>query len=145
MIKKDVFFWAIVLASLVGIGVSAYSLAHHYDFVSGAICTINDTLNCDVVNKGPYSEIFGIPVALLGVLGYGGMLLSAILRRRNPEDKGLTWFLGLAVLGGLAFSFYLTGIEAFIIKAWCLLCITSQIAMLVIAGSVAGWMRKEKV
>ncbi len=145
MTKTNRLFWAIVIGSLVGIAVSAYSLLHHFSFVSGALCTLNDTVNCDVVNRGPYSEIFGVPVAVLGVLGYLGMLVAAVLRRKTPSDRGLTWFLGLAALGGLAFSFYLTSIEAFVLHAWCILCLTSQLAMLVIAGSVAVWVREKKV
>lgn len=114
----------------VGLGLSIYSLAHHEGFVSGTFCTINQTFNCDIVNRGPFSELFGIPVALLGILGYGFMAAAALLQWKRPEDKGSLLFLVLAVVGGLGFSLYLSGIEAFVLRTWCIVCLSSQTAML---------------
>ena len=124
---------------VIGLGISTYSFAHNQAFVSGAICTLNDTFNCDVVNRGPYSQLFGVPVALIGIIGYGLMALGTILHLRAPHDRSLTAFLLVSALGGLGFSFYLTGIEAFVLQTWCLLCLTSQAAILGIFGS-AVWL-----
>lgn len=118
--------------AVVGMALSAYSLLHHESFVSGALCTFNATFNCDIVNRGPYSEIGGVPVALMGLLGYGFMLVAACLRMRRPTDKTLLDFLVLVSAGALAFSLYLTGIEAFVLRAWCIVCITSQLSILTI-------------
>lgn len=125
----------IAVFAMLGMALSTYSLLHHGSFVSGALCTLNATFNCDIVNRGPYSEIGGVPVALMGLVGYGFMLFAACLRMRRPTDASLLNFLVLASTGALAFSLYLTGIEAFVLKAWCLMCVTSQIAILVIFGS----------
>lgn len=125
----------IMAFSVVGLALSTYSLLHHEAFVSGALCTFNATFNCDIVNRGPYSEIAGIPVALMGLLGYGFMLVAACLRMRRPTDRSLLDFLVLASTGALAFSLYLTGIEAFVLRAWCLMCITSQVSILTIFTS----------
>lgn len=118
------------LCSAIGFGLSSYAFLHNRGFVSGSICTINATINCDVVNKGPFSEFFGVPVALIGLLGYFLLFVGATLKKRSMEDKMLTLFLfGLAV-GGFGFSLYLTSIEATILHAWCLVCVSSQLAML---------------
>lgn len=82
------------------------------------------------MNKGPYSEVFGIPVALLGVIGYAFLFLGSLLRARQPEDVGLRWFLLLAASGGLAFSLYLTSLEAFVLRTWCVVCLASQVLMI---------------
>ena len=61
------------------------------------------------------------------------------MKYNDKKDKGLTGFLLLASLGGLLFSFYLSGIEAFVLKTWCLVCVTSQLLILLItilAGKV---------
>jgi len=122
----------IAFFAVVGMALSTYSLLHHGSFVSGALCTFNATFNCDIVNRGPYSEIGGVPVALMGLLGYGFMLIAACLRMRRPTDKTLLDFLVLVSAGALAFSLYLTGVEAFVLHAWCVICLTSQVSILAI-------------
>ena len=122
----------IMAFSVVGLALSTYSLLHHEAFVSGALCTFNATFNCDIVNRGPYSEIGGVPVALLGLFGYAFMLAAAVLRTRRPTDASLLTFLFLASGGAVAFSLYLTGVEAFVLHAWCIVCVTSQISILTV-------------
>lgn len=122
----------IIVFALVGVTVSIYALFHNAGFVSGAFCTLNETFDCDVVNKGPYSQIAGIPVALIGVVGYVFIAISAFVHLKKPHDRAIAQFVLLASIGGLLFSFYLTGIEFAILKTWCLICITSQISILVI-------------
>lgn len=123
---------AAAIVAFLGVLVSAYSLSHHYGAVSGGVCNINETFSCDVVNQSKYSEVFGIPVALLGIVGYVLMGISALIFRSNPNDKTTKLFLILSVLGGLAFSLYLTGIEAFVLYAFCPTCLVSQGLMLIV-------------
>ncbi len=125
----------IMAFSVIGLVIAVYSLLHNSGITSGEFCTIGDKLNCDVVNKGPYSKFFGIPVALIGILGYLFLLIAAGMKYREPGDTQLSLFLLLASLGGLAFSLYLTGIEAFVLDTWCLLCLTSQAMILVITAA----------
>lgn len=126
LVKSILFF------SLLGLVIALYSLLHNSGFVSGSFCTLSETVNCDVVNKGAYSSIWGIPVALVGVLGYFFLAAGALLKLRQPTDRSLSLFLLIASVGGLAFSFYLTFLEAFVLHAWCALCVTSQLLILII-------------
>lgn len=122
----------IIALSIVGFAVSAYSFAHHESFVSGAFCNLNSSFSCDIVNRGPYSTLFGIPVALIGMIGYAFLVAAAVTCLKRPEDLPAKTFLFLTASGGLAFSAYLTGIEAFVLQAWCLLCLTSQLSIVII-------------
>lgn len=124
---------ALLTLSILGLGVSIYSLLHNQGFASGEFCTIGEKLNCDVVNKGPYSIMLGIPVSLIGVIGYFFLAVASGLKLKDPTDKSLTKFLTLASVGGFLFALYLSGIEAFILETWCLLCLTSQATILLIA------------
>ncbi len=126
----------IIVLGLLGVALSAYTLAYKYGAATAEFCSINDTFDCDLVNQSTYSMIFGIPVSALGVLGYGFIALTAFMKLRNPSDKSLTNFLTLLTLGALGFSFYLSGIEAFVLRAWCLLCLASQAIILVTTGFV---------
>lgn len=130
--------------AIVGLVLSGYAFLHNRGFASGAICTINATINCDVVNKGPFSLFFGIPVALIGLVGYFFLLVGSIFKWKSQSDRTLTLFLfGLSYLG-FGFSLYLTSIEAMILHAWCLICVGSQLIMLAFAVLVTILAYKEE-
>ncbi|MFC1788160.1 vitamin K epoxide reductase family protein [Patescibacteria group bacterium] len=135
----------ISILALLGLGIAIYSFLHNQAFASGEFCQISESFNCDIVNKGPFSKFFGIPVALIGIIGYVLLLVSALIKLKQPADRGLTNFLTLAALGGLAFSLYLTSLEAFVLHSWCLLCLVSQALILLIAIlSCWLWLREKK-
>jgi len=139
--KQDRWISLIAVAAVVGILVSIFSVFAHYGVVSSEVCSINDTFDCDTVNKSAYSELFGIPVALLGVLTYIVFFLGVMAYDRNHSQKLLQ---ALMTLGGagLIFSLYLTSIEAFVLYTWCILCLASQAAILAI---VIGLWRLQKL
>ena len=124
--------WIIGLA-LFGVVLSTYSLAHKTGFTSGAICNLSDTFSCDIVNQGPYSEIYGIPVAAIGVAGYVLLFIGALMKMKNPQDKGLSLFILLASYGGVAFALNLTSLEAFVLYAWGVVGLLSQMTIAALA------------
>ncbi len=132
---KQITFTITILAAF-GLALSFYALLHNSGLTSGKFCTVNDTINCDVVNKGPFGKIAGIPVSLFGVIGYVFILFAAQLKSREPSDRSISVFLLLASLGGFVFSVYLTGIESFVLHAWCLICLSSQLLILAILALV---------
>ncbi|MDG1950606.1 MAG: vitamin K epoxide reductase family protein [bacterium] len=131
--------------SLAGVAVSLYQWLHKQGFTAGEFCNLNSTFNCDIVNKSSYSEIFGIPVALIGVIGYGFMAVAAFMKTRKPEDKTLSLFLLVASLGAFGFALYLSGIEAFVLHAWCILCLISQLTISVVMVLSVIHFKKERV
>src|SRR5215470_713670 len=107
-----------------GIIVSSVSLQHHYATSKTSYCEIGEAFNCDIVNRSSYSSIFGIPVALIGMLGYAALAgLATVYRAR--EDTPLMLLGG--ALGGLAFALYLTYVEGWVLGVWCVLCLTSLV------------------
>ena len=103
-----------VLAAI-GLADSAYlmytKLTH-----SAIMCGVGE---CDVVNASPYASIAGIPVAFLGLLGYGALLLLAVWALAAPESAPY-WLADLRLLFGMMgwlFAVYLTAIELFVIHA----------------------------
>lgn len=142
MSTRDIIKWIILLA-MIGMGVSLYSFLHNQGFAEGEFCNINDTFNCDVVNKGPYSDVFGVPVSLIGVIGYGFIALGGFLKWRKLEDRSLTRFLLIATIGGFLFSLYLSSIEAFVLDTWCLVCLTSQVLIILLMIAAATLYRSK--
>jgi uncharacterized membrane protein len=129
----------IAILAVCGIVVSSVSLQHHYAKSKTEYCDIGETFNCDIVNRSSYSSILGIPVALIGMLGYAALAgLATVYRER--EDTPLL-LLGGAV-AGLAFALYLTYIEARVLGVWCILCLSSLSAISSIALlSFVVWVR----
>jgi uncharacterized membrane protein len=79
------------------------------------------------VNRSEYSTFAGVPVALIGILGYVVLLAFATFYREKAETPGIL----LAGSGvGLGFALYLTYVEKFILGVWCILCLTSLAAIL---------------
>ena len=100
--------------------------------------TSNDALclgsgDCSTVNASRYAEVYGIPVAVIGIAGYFAILMTHWYEQRDKffEKNGPMLIFGLALTGFL-FTVYLIYIEFAILKALCPFCLTSQAAMTLI-------------
>ena len=125
------YFSGIAILAAAGAVVSALALRLHYHRDGSSFCSFNTTFDCDVVNRSGYATVAGIPVALVGLLGYMGMLLLVVFQRRKPETATLVLLLSsLACL----FSLYLTYVEGAVLRAWCILCLASQLLIILIAA-----------
>jgi uncharacterized membrane protein len=89
--------------------------------------------NCESVNTSQYSEVFGIPIALLGAGAYLVMIISLSL-----ESRGSFWveYSPIIVFGGsligVLYSIYLTYIEVAVLKAICPYCVISAIILVLL-------------
>lgn len=133
------FSW-VALCSIVGALVSGLALQHHYQRDSSSFCNINAAFDCDVVNRSSYSKIAGVPVALVGMLLYLLLLGLAIFQKEKAETPALIFFLSAS---GLAFSLYLTYVEAELLRTWCILCLSSLLSIGLIAGLSALRVRSD--
>jgi uncharacterized membrane protein len=121
----------IALLSCAGVVVSSVSLYHHYGTSKSSFCDFGNSFNCDIVNRSIYSTVAGIPVALLGILGYAVLLCLSSIYRTKAETPVM---LLIASVGGLVFALYLTYIEAFVLATWCVLCLSSLALIVLIAA-----------
>ena len=125
-----ILFGCIAVLSLAGMIVSAVSLQRHYAKSTTAYCDFSQQFNCDIVNRSEYSTVLGIPVAAIGVVGYGALFLLATFWRSRAETPNR--LLGAAV-AGLAFALYLTYVEAYELLTWCILCLASLVMISLIS------------
>ena len=125
----------IAVLALAGIGVSSLALYHHYGTSQTNYCDFGQNFNCDIVNRSVYSTVFGIPVALIGILGYAFLLTLSTLYRERTE---MPMMLIIAATLGLGYAIYLTYIEAFVLGTWCIVCLSSAgiILLITILSSV---------
>ena len=114
---------ALAVAALAGLGLAAYLT---YVRFSGddLACPVGGS--CATVQESQYAELLGIPVPVLGLLGYAGLLLAAALP--GPLGRALGLFTAVVSFG---FSAWLTAVEAFILEAWCAWCVASAVLVTV--------------
>jgi uncharacterized membrane protein len=120
-------FLAIAILAGMGIAVSSVSLDHHFRKSKTTYCDFGQSFNCDIVNRSEYSAVAGVPVALIGILGYVALLAFATFYREKAETPGI---LVVGSLAGLGFALYLTYVEKYVLFAWCILCLTSLAVIL---------------
>jgi len=144
----------IATLALAGLLVSCFALREHYR-TGVAPCDINARWDCGVVNHSPFAEMGGmialvspqahdyaqshrplatisaLPVAAFGILGYAAIAAFALARR--------WWIVLLLTTGAVAFSIYLTYVEARVLETYCIWCVTSAgiVALTEIATIVA--------
>ncbi len=143
--KKQIEAFIIGGFSLVGVAAAYEALLAHYGEGNSTICNLGESFSCDIVNQSSYSAIFGIPFALLGIIGYVSMfaLMVALVVRKNEKEREIL-FAALCALAsiGLGIQVYLTLMEALFIHVWCLMCLISQVSIL--AVTVTAWIWRQK-
>jgi len=122
-------FVIIAVLSIAGIAVSGVSLQRHYAKSATSYCDFSQSFNCDIVNRSEYSEIAGIPVASIGVVGYALLFILSAFRGSRAETPTQ---LIAAALAGMGFALYLTYVEAYQLRTWCILCLASQTLIFII-------------
>jgi uncharacterized membrane protein len=124
--------WGVAALGVVGLGVSAY-MAYVETTQTAAVC--GPVGDCNTVQQSAYASLFGVlPIGILGLVGYGLLLLSwaGIRWGRGSVRRLATWALPGLALAGTLFSIYLTFLEPFVIGATCAWCLTSAAVMTLI-------------
>ncbi len=114
--------YVFLVLTLIGITASALALREKYRPYGDSPCSINDRWDCGIVNHSPYAVLprgseHGIPVAVIGIVGYLLLGTLAFFRR-----YGLMLIL---CVPALAFALYLANIEEHVLGVWCLYCAIS--------------------
>ena len=129
---------AIALLALVGLLVATYLWLYKIGVLGELKC---GTGSCEYVQTSPYAEVFGIPVALIGVVGYVVLFLIGLagVQPRFATDRRIAVLLAVLATIGFAFTLYLTAIELFVLHAVCRWCVGSAVIMTAIWGlALAG-------
>lgn len=124
--------WVSAAFSGLGIVVSGYLVSKRF---TGGSLACTRWAQCDVVNNSVYSQLFGIPVSVIGLVGYLlllGLALTA-LRTNGSAQRGILLVSFVLSLGGVGFSAYLTYLEIYVIEALCAWCIASAVIITVLA------------
>ncbi|MBP6885917.1 MAG: vitamin K epoxide reductase family protein [Candidatus Pacebacteria bacterium] len=126
-ISRTLFAVCIVFA-LIGFADSAFLTAEH---VRGVIPPCGASSQCDTVLTSAYASVAGVPVAALGMIYYGTIILLLIAHADTGSRKALhsaAWVICLGMLGTLYFVF----VQAFILHAWCYYCLASAVSTVIL-------------
>jgi len=114
-------------AATFGIGVATY-IAIVEAGGGSPICVAGGS-GCQTVAESSYSHLFGVNIAIFGIVGYVLLLAAALLRGDAARMAGF----GIA-LGGFGYSLFLTYLEIFKIEAICQWCVASAVLMTLLFG-----------
>lgn len=110
--------------SLFGIILASYLFYSYLAPTPPGWCDVSTTVNCDAVTKGVLAEFLGVPVSLVGLIGYITILYASLMK-----FKKLHLFM---VSFGMIFCLRLTFLEIFVEKVFCPVCGACQLVMLIL-------------
>jgi protein-disulfide isomerase/uncharacterized membrane protein len=127
---RRTFIAALCLAAAAGLSVAL--LLKHFGVGTpvDALCGIDQTGGCDIVNRSSYSQLLGIPLAAIGLVVYvslaGSLLLSLFAgeRVRAGVARMVLTVVGLSLLVDAG----LLWLQATQLHAYCVLCILTYVA-----------------
>ena len=130
MPARLVFHWriiAITALSTLGIVISVYLSISHY---SGNGPSCMQDAGCGKIASSNYATMFNVPISVLGVLNYTGILGLSLIGLITTHQFKLYALLGTVALtvAGLIFSLYLSALSILVITAYCLWCLASLAA-----------------
>lgn len=126
----------LLVCTLVGLAAASAATWVHADLVRhpdlSSVCDVSATVNCTEAYSSAYGKLAGVPVAVLGVLFFGGLLMlqvsSRVMGVPDPAHVGAYAF--LLSLPGVAFAAYLAIASWFVLGVVCLLCVAIDVATL---------------
>ena len=122
--------------ALVGLGASAAAAYTHYhllyDPAYRSFCDVNETISCTQVYLSRFSTVRGIPVALFGGMAFVVAALLSIsgLTARPEVRESVPGYLFVLSTLSLAVILYLGYASFVLLKAVCLLCLTTYAAVI---------------
>ncbi len=114
--------WTGVALSIAGIAVSTDLTIAHYTTPALLACPETGVINCAKVTTSSYATLFGVPLALLGLLFFVAMLVAQLPPMWRITKPLVKWGRLAFASSGLLFIFYLLYVELFRLNAICLYC-----------------------
>ena len=128
-------FFALACA-LIGLGASVAAAYTHYhllyDPAYRSFCDVSETISCTQVYLSRFSTVRGIPVALFGAMAFVAAALLSIsgLTARPAVRENVPGYLFVLSTLSLAVILYLGYASFVLLKAVCLLCLTTYAAVI---------------
>ena len=126
-----------VMAAFAALGLvaSAASTWVHYQILNdptyASFCDVNATFSCTQAYTSRFGAVAGVPIALVGLLFFGGVLgLIAFGARSAATRENVAGYVFVLSTLGLAAVLYLAYASYFILNVVCVLCVGTYVAVL---------------
>lgn len=132
--------------SVVGLLASAYLTVEHYTAGATLACPETATFNCAKVTSSSYSQVLGVPVAVLGLVFFVVMTAlcsPAAWRSAGTPGRWVALARSAGAVAGVVSVVYLVWAELFGVGSLCLWCtgvhvVTIALFAVVLLGSALG-------
>jgi len=137
-----------LLCALIGLAVSVAAAVTHYQLLHDpthrSFCDVNATISCTQVYQSRFSTFRGIPVAIFGAFWFAAAALLSIagLTARPAVRENVPGYLFASSTIALAVVLYLGYASFFLLKAVCLLCLSTYaavIALFIVSGAATSF------
>src|ERR1700742_206589 len=115
-----------IVLTVLGSALAGYLTYIHYAGIK-PLCGTNGG-GCEIVQTSQYSKLVGVPVALIGLLGYIAILGSLLA----PENETSRFATVAFTVVGFGFSAYLTYRELYSIHHICEYCVSSAVIVTIL-------------
>jgi uncharacterized membrane protein len=130
---------AAAVIALAGLGIAVYLSVMA---LSGETAACGGSAGCAEVLGSSYAKIAGVPIALLGILGYFAVFCFATFAAFGYKQARL--LLGVTVSAMFCMTLWLLYVQAFLLHAFCRYCLFSAAFTFLLAGlAVAGMPPRE--
>ena len=125
-----------LVCALMGLTVSVMAANVHYHMLHDptytSFCDVSETVSCTQVYASRFSTFRGVPVAVFGALAFVAAALLSIagLTARQQVRESVPGYLFVLSTLSLAVVLYLGYASFFLLKAVCLLCLTTYAAVI---------------
>jgi uncharacterized membrane protein/protein-disulfide isomerase len=127
----------VLVLALVGLGFAGTSAWVHHRILSdpaySSFCDVNQVFNCTQVYLSRFGTVWGVPVAVGGVLWFALVALVAGMNRPaagGPDADATPAYLFVLATIGLAAILYLGYASFFVLGHYCLLCIGTYVSVI---------------
>jgi uncharacterized membrane protein len=122
--------------SLAAVGIASYLTVAHYADPGALACPDSGVVNCTLVTTSPESAVFGVPVAVLGLVWAVAMMCLCLPRAWRSRAEWVERTRLIATGAGAVTVVYLVYTELFRIGAICLWCTAIHVTALALFGVV---------
>lgn len=125
-----------LVCAAVGLAASAYAAWIHYhllyDPAYRSLCDVSATVSCTTVYQSRFSTVRGVPVAVIGGIWFAvaGLLTVGALTARDSVRESVPGYLFVLSTAALAVILYLGYASFVLIKAVCVVCLTTYAAVI---------------
>jgi uncharacterized membrane protein len=134
-VKEGYLRAAVAVLALAGAAIAGYLTYTHFQ-ESALVCLSGH--GCETVQNSSYSELLGIPVALLGLITYLTIFATTLIRHPLAKQAG-----AMIALAALGFNIYLLYLQAEKIHAYCSWCVSNEIVSAILAPVAVVWLLRE--